>query len=501
MASVRATEWLSLPLSLKELCIDTTLRCGQSFRYAPNAARSLLQNLRRAHTIRWRKNALGEYHMCLHGRVLHLRQDHTHLYYRAFFPASAPSQPLTPPSSHPLSPPLLPLHKHDFPLATKEETHSTTRLLIAYLNLSTPLSDLYDAWSSADPNFAAKAPAFAGVRILRQDAWEALICFICSSNNNISRIMLMIRRLCERYGNFLGCIPAGAPAGPSKSDSSDLASIKAKVEEEGAPGDEQAIPFFDFPTPAALAIPTLEAELRALGFGYRARYIAATARMVLAKQAGHSGSWLEELRNPAQPSLFSAVRAAAPESLSDPSPRVLPLNFVGRAGRPAYRNALEEVMAFSGVGPKVADCVALMGLGWGEAVPIDTHVWQIAVRDYKFKGGAKGQAMNKVIYEAVSGRFRELWGEYAGWAHSVLFAADLKSLAITSAENQRVVKQEEGLRGTDGLLEGKVDEVVELGRGKRRVGVKVKREQAIEVGTVKVEEDKMVPLKRTRRGK
>jgi len=28
-----ATEWRKLPLSLTELCIDTTLRCGQSFRW------------------------------------------------------------------------------------------------------------------------------------------------------------------------------------------------------------------------------------------------------------------------------------------------------------------------------------------------------------------------------------------------------------------------------------------------------------------------------------
>lgn len=27
------SQWHRLPVSLKELCIDTTLRCGQSFRY------------------------------------------------------------------------------------------------------------------------------------------------------------------------------------------------------------------------------------------------------------------------------------------------------------------------------------------------------------------------------------------------------------------------------------------------------------------------------------
>jgi hypothetical protein len=31
--ALRAAEWRKLPTSLTELCIDTSLRCGQSFRY------------------------------------------------------------------------------------------------------------------------------------------------------------------------------------------------------------------------------------------------------------------------------------------------------------------------------------------------------------------------------------------------------------------------------------------------------------------------------------
>jgi hypothetical protein len=33
MANLRISEWRKLPVSLAELCIDTTLRCGQSFRW------------------------------------------------------------------------------------------------------------------------------------------------------------------------------------------------------------------------------------------------------------------------------------------------------------------------------------------------------------------------------------------------------------------------------------------------------------------------------------
>lgn len=33
MTNIRITEWKKLPVSLTELCLDTTLRCGQSFRW------------------------------------------------------------------------------------------------------------------------------------------------------------------------------------------------------------------------------------------------------------------------------------------------------------------------------------------------------------------------------------------------------------------------------------------------------------------------------------
>ena len=46
-----------------------------------------------------------------------------------------------------------------------------------------------------------------GIRILRQDRWEALCSFIISQNNNIPRIKKIVSSLCEKYGqsvDFLG---------------------------------------------------------------------------------------------------------------------------------------------------------------------------------------------------------------------------------------------------------------------------------------------------------
>jgi len=187
--------------------------------------------------------------------------------------------------------------------------------------------------------------------------------------------------------------------------------------------------FHDFPPPEALTGPRVESHLRELGFGYRAGYIAKTASIV-AKEKPEG--WLQSLCN---------------EVPYDDSPDQKPLLEGGREG---YRRAHEELLQLQGVGPKVADCVCLMGLGWGEAVPVDTHVWQIAQRDYKF-GKGKHKSLTKATYSAVGDHFRQLWGKEAGWAHSVLFAADLKTFSerlTTKVEvdvNEFKIKQEDGI--------------------------------------------------------
>jgi N-glycosylase/DNA lyase len=59
--------------------------------------------------------------------------------------------------------------------------------------------------------------------------------------------------------------------------------------------------------------------------------------------------------------------------------------------------------------------------------------------------------LTKTTYDAIGNRFRTLWGEEAGWAHSVLFTADLRSFserltvkseAETEAIHSTTVKEE-----------------------------------------------------------
>jgi N-glycosylase/DNA lyase len=378
------SEWRKLPIGLSELCINTTLRCGQTFR--------------------WHKVPDNDEWRCvLYGRLVSLKQDPSHLYYRTY----VKSKPLGSCNG------------------SESEPEDTTLAIIKhYFNLTSNLTTLYAQWSSSDPNFRKKASQFTGIRILRQDAWEALISFICSSNNNIARIGQMVEKLCTNYGMHVA--------------------------------DVDGRSYHEFPPPERLAEDEgVEARLRSLGFGYRAKYIYQTA-VIIAKQK--ENGWLNSLRNPEAPA-FGLEVVAGQEGEMPPE------------GRSGYREAHEKLLELQGVGPKVADCVALMGLGWGESVPVDTHVWQIAQRDYKFGKGSH-KSLTKATYDAVGNHFRKLWGKEAGWAHSVLFTADLKTFSdrlVATTKQAKVdieVKQEEGTKITATTTEMNVALKRTAGEGK-----------------------------------
>ena len=63
-----------------------------------------------------------------------------------------------------------------------------------------------------DVTMTAAMELGSGIRILRQEPWEALCSFIISQNNNIPRIKKIIETLCQRYGRPL---PKGRYAFPT----------------------------------------------------------------------------------------------------------------------------------------------------------------------------------------------------------------------------------------------------------------------------------------------
>jgi len=87
-------------------------------------------------------------------------------------------------------------------------------------------------------------------------------------------------------------------------------------------------------------------------------------------------------------------------------------------------DAHEFLEQLPGVGPKVASCVSLFSLDKHDDIPVDTHIWQIANRDFGMD--LHGKSLTKRIYKQIGDLFRDKFGHYAGWAHQVMFIADLR---------------------------------------------------------------------------
>ncbi|KAI9096103.1 N-glycosylase/DNA lyase [Phlyctochytrium arcticum] len=334
-----ASDWHSLSVPSNELRLDTTLQCGQAFR--------------------WIKTGENEWTCALWDRLVSLTQTDNDVLFR----------------THPPSDPAI-----------------TSALLNDYFQLHINLGELYADWSKRDANFRKRAVNFQGIRILRQDVVENIFSFICTSNNNIPRITSMIHNLCLTYGSYVGTHPSNP-----------------------------ALRFHAFPTVSSLAGPDVEAKLRELGFGYRAKYIVASARLILENEKLYqeSSPRADELKTE------KAICPRTPHSEWLHSLRTL-----------SYPETRTHLLTLTGVGPKVADCICLFSMDKHDVVPVDTHVIQIARRDYNIKAGkgATGTAAGKAELEMVARRLKDIFGAYAGWSHSVLFAADLNRFSDRAAK-------------------------------------------------------------------
>ena len=162
-----------------------------------------------------------------------------------------------------------------------------------------------------------------GIRILRQEPWEALVSFIISQNYNVPRIKGIIERLCRHFGK-----PVGEDYG--------------------------------FPSPAALSVLDVS-DLEVIRCGFRAKYIIDAAQKVSCGQVD-----LQEISK-------------------------LPLSKA--------RQALQTI---KGVGPKVAECVLLYGMGRLETFPMD--VW-----------------IKRAMARLFPGYTPDSFGQYAGIAQQYIY--------------------------------------------------------------------------------
>jgi len=121
-------------------------------------------------------------------------------------------------------------------------------------------------------------------------------------------------------------------------------------------------------------------------------------------------------------------------------------------------------------------------------------VWQIAQRDYKF-GKGKHSSLTKATYDAVGNRFRSLWGKEAGWAHSVLFTADLRAFSERLEEKVKTSLSERAMKvEKQEVTEAQTVKTISASRKR----VKIENED-LERKEVIAEEDKFSGIKRRRR--
>lgn len=75
-----------------------------------------------------------------------------------------------------------------------------------------------------------------------------------------------------------------------------------------------------------------------------------------------------------------------------------------------------------------------MSLNHLEAIPVDTHVLKIALKNYLPKG-REVKSMTPKLYNEIGDAFRDVYGPLAGWAQTVLFCADLVKFKENDSKN------------------------------------------------------------------
>ena len=337
--------WRKLACTPTQLRLDIVLKCGQSFRWTTPF-----------------KDRPDEYVGVLNSKLWILKQEPDHILYKTL-----EKKPI-----------IKAENKHNLTPLDDKINKEDENFLRNYFQLDVDLEHLYSSWKKVDPVFDNIAKHFIGVRILRQDPVENIFSFICSSNNNIQRISGMVENLCTRYGE-------------------EVAEIKIAETSESTSKIYYSFPTIDrlceSPTDESL---DLEQTLRSLSFGYRASYIAKSAKQI---QNAGGYEYLLNLR-----------------SLS-------------------YDDAKIELLKLTGIGPKVADCILLMSLDKPSSIPVDTHMFQIAAKKYLPHLRERKSVTDKV-YAEIADHWRGLYGEYAGWTHSVLFSADLRHFQDIKSENK-----------------------------------------------------------------
>jgi len=170
-----------------------------------------------------------------------------------------------------------------------------------------------------------------GIRILKQDSWEAVCSFIISQNNNIPRIKKLIAAISLACGRKVETLGMEGHIAEAHKDAEGL--------------------FYSFPTPESL-IELGISGLAELKTGFRAKYIFDAAQKVASGE----------------------LDLTKIESLDT-------------------KDAIAELCQVKGIGPKVASCALLFGFSKLDAFPIDVWIKKVMAKyfDEDFEPSSLGE--------------------------------------------------------------------------------------------------------------
>jgi len=157
-----------------------------------------------------------------------------------------------------------------------------------------------------------------------------------------------------------------------------IATIAQQFGDEIVAGDTK---FFAFPGPEKLSCTGKETTLAVCKLGYRTPYVFSTACEVAAEK-----DWAKTIET-------------------------LP-----------YEEARRQMMKFSGIGPKAADCVLLFAFQKYEAFPVDVWIRRI-MREHYITTLTSDSALTGWEYDTIHRFARHHFGEYCGYAQEYLYAA------------------------------------------------------------------------------
>ncbi len=214
---------------------------------------------------------------------------------------------------------------------------ASVEMVTRYLRLDDDHSRIRNALSE-DSVLTEIMGRWPGLTLLRQEPWECLASFIISAQCHLPRIKRNMQNLAE------ACGVSGTAWGE-------------KV--------------YRVPEPAAVTR-LGESELRRIGLGFRAPFLASAAIRI-----AEGDVELDELRT-------------------------LP-----------YEDAKNVLLTFKGIGPKIADCILAFSLDHTEAFAVDRWVSRAVTRLYL--------AGEKTPEDKIAAWGRERFGRYAAHAQQLLF--------------------------------------------------------------------------------